>query len=148
MSMQVYKVVHSAAARNIYKLRKHAREDPNCAPPGGPLQSSSCQLALRQLPKEVYDLKWDIVVVDRPSGDKPELPGRMAVIYTASLIARARKETEVLVHDVNRMVEKWFSWEFLCAENIISSKDNLWHFRIRWNSSSKSFCSNATIQIL
>ncbi|KAF6170908.1 hypothetical protein GIB67_014725 [Kingdonia uniflora] len=83
MSMQVYKVGHSAAARNIYKLLKHAREDPNCAPLGGALQSSSCQLALRQLPKEVYDLKWDIVVVDGPSGDKPESPGRMAVIYTA-----------------------------------------------------------------
>ncbi|OVA09541.1 putative polysaccharide biosynthesis protein [Macleaya cordata] len=145
---RMYKIEHHAAAKEAYKLLQHARVNPGCAPQAGPLQSSRCQLALTQLPKEIYELKWDVVVVDGPSGDRPEAPGRMAAIYTASMIARAGNNTDVLVHDVDRMIEKWFSWEFLCHENLVSSKGKLWHFRIIGNSTSTSFCSTATVQLM
>ena len=40
------------------------------------------------------------------SGHSPEAPGRMGAIYTASMIARAGNATDVMVHDVDRKIEK------------------------------------------
>lgn len=97
-----------------------------------------------QIPQEVYELKWDVVVVDGPSSSTPDEPGRMAAIYTASMMARNGKITDVVVHDVDRTIEKWFSWEFLCDENLVSSKGRLWNFRITDQSNSTNFlpCQN------
>ncbi|PPD75600.1 hypothetical protein GOBAR_DD27477 [Gossypium barbadense] len=106
---RVYKVKYPVPAKKAYKLLKHARENPVCAPSTSLLQQSSCKLALRNLPQEVYQLKWDVVVVDGPIGDAPDAPGRMSTIYTASILARSGKTTDVVVHDVHRMIEKWFS---------------------------------------
>ena len=71
------------------------------------------------------------MVIDGPRGDQPEAPGRMGAIYTAAMIARAGKTTDVFVHDIDPIIEKWYSREFLCHENLVSSKGNLWHFRIK-----------------
>lgn len=68
--------------------------------------------------------------MDGPSGDMLEAPGRMSTIYTASMLARNGNTTDVLVHDIDRTVEKWFSWEFLYEENLVSSKGKLWNFRL------------------
>ncbi|KAJ4825128.1 hypothetical protein Tsubulata_041333 [Turnera subulata] len=139
---RIYKVDYQAPSKKAYNLLKYARKSPACAPRLRKLQRSKCKLALRDLPEEVYDLKWDVVVVDGPSGHSPEAPGRMAVIYTAAIIARsAGKSTDVVVHDVDRTIEKWFSWEFLCEENLVSSKGKLWNFRITGGSyNSTKFC--------
>nr|DAD30551.1 TPA_asm: hypothetical protein HUJ06_009402 [Nelumbo nucifera] len=141
---RICKVEHQRVSGEAYKLLKEARADPACSPGAGSLKISNCQLALTKLPREVYRLKWDVVVVDGPSGDSLEAPGRMTTIYTASMIARARAGniTDVIVHDVDRTIEKWFSWEFLCDENLVSSKGKLWHFRIKGNPSSANFCSS------
>lgn len=133
-------------AGEAYRVLKHAREDPACAHHSKPLEESTCQLALTKLPQEVYELKWDVVVVDGPRGDRAEAPGRMAAIYTASMIARAGNMTNVVVHDVDRMIEKWFSWEFLCDENLVSSKGKLWNFRLVGKSNSTRFCPSETVQ--
>lgn len=137
---RIYKVEHQIPAKDAYKLLKHARKNRACVPNSGELQESKCRLALKSLPREVYELKWDVVVVDGPRGNEPEAPGRMATIYTASMIARKGNMTNVVVHDVDRMIEKWFSWEFLCDENLVSSKGRLWNFRIRGQSNSTRFC--------
>ncbi|KAG6684024.1 hypothetical protein I3842_12G042000 [Carya illinoinensis] len=89
------------------------------------LQESKCQLALTTLPQEVYQHNWDLTLVDGPSGDTPEAPGRMETIYTASMIARSGNTTEVVIHGVHRMIERWFAWSFLCEENLVSSKGKL-----------------------
>ncbi|KAF5185499.1 Glucuronoxylan 4-o-methyltransferase [Thalictrum thalictroides] len=146
---RIYKVEHHAASRNAYKLLKHARAHPGCAPDqAGSLRLSSCKLALTQLPNEIYTLKWDVILVDGPSGDRFDAPGRMPAIYTAAMIARAGNVTDVLVHDIDRIIEMWFTREFLCEENLISSKGKLWHLRIRGNPNSPSFCSSAKVQII
>ncbi|KAK5817714.1 glucuronoxylan 4-O-methyltransferase 1 [Gossypium arboreum] len=144
---RVYKVKYQVPAKKAYKLLKHARENPVCAPSTSLLQQSSCKLALRNLPQEVYQLKWDVVVVDGPTGDAPEAPGRMSTIYTASILARSGKTTDVVVHDVHRMIEKWFSWEFLCEENLVSAKGRFWNFRISNQSNDTRFCSSETVRI-
>ncbi|XP_020540754.1 glucuronoxylan 4-O-methyltransferase 1 isoform X2 [Jatropha curcas] len=124
---RIYKFDYNVPAKKAYKLLKHARKSPACAPSSGKLQNSTCKLALRNLPEEVYKKKWDVVVVDGPSGHSTDAPGRMAAIYTASMIARTagKNTTDVVVHDVDRTIEKWFSWEFLCDENLVSSKERI-----------------------
>ncbi|RDX73305.1 Glucuronoxylan 4-O-methyltransferase 2, partial [Mucuna pruriens] len=116
---RAYKLGYNVAAKKAYNLLKHARKNQACAPNPTLLQKSKCKLALRNLPAQVYEKKWDVIVVDGPRGDSPESPGRMGPIYTASVLARAGNVSDVLVHDVDRMIEKWFSWEFLCHENLL-----------------------------
>lgn len=144
----IYLVKGHARAGTAYELLEHARKHPSCTLQGGLLAGSECRLSLKGLPEAVQRRKWDVVVVDGPSGDQPEAPGRMGAIYTAAILAHRGVKTDVLVHDTDRMIEKWYSWEFLCHENLVSSKGKLWHFRITENSSSDSFCSQAAVQIL
>ncbi|KAL3502443.1 hypothetical protein ACH5RR_036892 [Cinchona calisaya] len=139
----VYKLEYPTLAKDAYKLLKHARKSKDCSPFSGLLRKSRCKLALKQLPSIIYELKWDVVVVDGPDGHKPECPGRMASIYTASLLARKNygNVTNVVVHDIDRMIEMWFSWEFLCENNLVSSKGKFWNFGIVGEPNATTFCS-------
>lgn len=143
--IRVYRVTYETSARDAYKLLKHVRKNPACGIFSGSLRESNCSLALKKLPKEVYKRKWDVVVVDGPRGDTEDAPGRMAAIYTASVMARNGNMTDVAVHDVDRTIERWFAWEFLCDENLVYSKGKLWDFRIAGNSKSTAFCAAKTI---
>ncbi|KAL2321677.1 hypothetical protein Fmac_026056 [Flemingia macrophylla] len=138
---QIYKLEYNMPAKEAFKLLKNARQNPAvCVPNPRFLQKSKCKLALKSLPSQVYEKNWDVMFVDGPSGYSAESPGRMGSIYTASVLARAGNISDVVVHDVDRMIEKWFSWEFLCEENLLYSKGKLWHFRIRGHSNSTRFC--------
>ncbi|WOL11421.1 putative methyltransferase [Canna indica] len=141
LRMHLYE--HHERASKAYELLRHARGEPACRPSSAIDEASAgCKLALRGLPKEVHETQWDAVVVDGPIGDRAEAPGRMGAIYMAAVFAR-RRGADVLVHDTDRSIEKWYSWEFLCHENLVSSKGNLWHFRIAGNSSSgERFCED------
>lgn len=138
---QVHKIMYNTIASNAYQLLKDARENPDCLPKSYLPKVSKCNLALSNLPQEVYDTMWDVVVVDGPSGGSPHSPGRMASIYTASILARRGNTTHVIIHDVDRMIEKWFSWEFLCEENLVSSKARFWHFQILQVANATAFCT-------
>ncbi|XP_022954973.1 glucuronoxylan 4-O-methyltransferase 1-like [Cucurbita moschata] len=103
-----------------------------CRAVGDP-KYSVCQLAQKGLPEEVYDVKWDLIMVDAPTGYYDDAPGRMTAIYTAGMMARNREEggiTDVFVHDVNREVEDKFSMEFLCEGYMVKQEGRLRHFRI------------------
>ncbi|KAJ8769856.1 hypothetical protein K2173_008938 [Erythroxylum novogranatense] len=91
---------------------------------------SKCPLALQGFPTEVYDTEWDLIMVDAPTGYHDEAPGRMTAIYTAGLMARNREEgeTDVFVHDVNRVVEDKFSKAFLCEGYLVEQEGRLRHF--------------------
>lgn len=94
-------------------------------------QYSMCQLALKGLPSEVYEIEWDLIMVDAPTGYYENAPGRMTAIYTVGMMARNRKrgsETDVFVHDVNREVEDKFSKEFLCEGYMKRQEGRLRHF--------------------
>ncbi|XP_020253469.1 glucuronoxylan 4-O-methyltransferase 2 [Asparagus officinalis] len=148
IGVRFFKVKYHEKAKEAYELLKHAREHFGCKLEAIKLlEERGCRLQI-EMPKEVYDKKWDVVVVDGPRGDNPETPGRMEAIYEAGVIARLGNSTDVFVHDVQRTIEKWYSWEFLCHENLISSKGKLWHFRVEGGSKLTSFCPEVKFHIL
>ncbi|KAI3686376.1 hypothetical protein L1987_80051 [Smallanthus sonchifolius] len=142
---RVYKVEYKTYAKDAYELLKHARSSASCDMNSGMRNvRSECKLVLTGLPEEVMEMKWDVILVDGPCGDGPGSPGRMGSIFMAGVLARAGNGTNVVVHDADRMIEKWFSWEFLCEENRVSSKGRFWNFRIPQviiKNNSSHFCS-------
>ncbi|PON54990.1 IRX15/IRX15L/IGXM [Trema orientale] len=111
------------------------RAEPRCAPSrAAPLRGNErCRLALENLPDEVYDREWDLIMIDAPRGYFAEAPGRMAAIFSAAVMARNRKGsgvTHVFLHDVDRRVEKAFAEEFLCRKYLVKAVGRLWHFEI------------------
>lgn len=105
---------------------------------------SKCQLALKDLPSEIYDIEWDLIMVDAPTGYFDGAPGRMSAIYTAGLMARNREngESDVFVHDVDRIVEDKFSKALLCEGYLIEQEGRIRHFTIpsHRTSFSRPFC--------
>lgn len=105
---------------------------------------SKCKLSLKGFPNEVFDVEWDLIMVDAPTGYHDEAPGRMSAIYTAGLMARNREdgETDVFVHDVDRVVEDKFSKAFLCEGYFREQEDRIRHFTIpsHRTRSGRSFC--------
>lgn len=105
-----------------------------------------CRLALHNLPQEVYDTEWDLIMIDAPRGYFPEAPGRMAAIYSAAVMARCRKgegPTHIFLHDVDRKVEKQYAEEFLCRNNLAGAAGRLWHFAVPpapANTTNHAFC--------
>uniref|UniRef100_A0A6N2M973 Polysaccharide biosynthesis domain-containing protein n=1 Tax=Salix viminalis TaxID=40686 RepID=A0A6N2M973_SALVM len=114
-------------AANLMEVGK----GPECTAVNDP-RFSMCQLAMKGLPNEVYEIEWDLIMVDAPTGYHEEAPGRMTAIYTAGMVARNRKdgETDVFVHDVDREVEDKFSKSFLCEGYMKKQVGKLRHFTI------------------
>jgi uncharacterized protein (TIGR01627 family) len=115
------------------------KQSPSCVPGTGAgaepavRGNAACPLALHDLPTEVYENEWDVIMVDAPKGYFPSAPGRMAAIWTAAAMARARRgegDTDVFLHDVDRRVERMFAEELLCDRFRVGGTGRLWHFRI------------------
>ncbi|PRQ39891.1 putative glucuronoxylan 4-O-methyltransferase [Rosa chinensis] len=116
------------------ELLSSYKSEPACAQSGAVLRGNErCKLALSNLPGEVYDKEWDLIMIDAPRGYFPEAPGRMAAIFSAAVMARRRRgsgATHVFLHDVDRKVEKAFAEEFLCRKYLVKAVGRLWHFEI------------------
>ncbi|KAK1661355.1 hypothetical protein QYE76_049514 [Lolium multiflorum] len=154
-SAAVHRAWYPDAAGEAWALLRRARAaGPACVRPTGTVRKSGCRLALTSLPREVLDARWDVVVVDGPSGAGPEEPGRMGAIYTAAALARAAATAggggvvDVVVHDVDRTVERWYAREYLCEDNLVTAKGRLWHFRVGADGQRDTFCSTAPVKIL
>ncbi|WOL04971.1 protein IRX15-LIKE-like [Canna indica] len=144
--MEAYDVSYTTKVREMTELiavsRRQRRGD--CRPVQN-LLFSDCRLAINDLPNRLYDVAWDVIVVDGPRGYAKGEPGRMAAIFTAAVMARSvgRGHVDVLVHDYERKVEKLCSKEFLCPENLVSATRSLGHFLIR-SGPTEDFCANKT----
>ncbi|XP_061336975.1 arabinogalactan O-methyltransferase 1-like [Gastrolobium bilobum] len=120
--------------READELLSSYRSEPACSPSSAALRGNErCKLALHNLPDEVYETEWDLIMIDAPRGYFPEAPGRMAAIFSMAVMARNRKGsgvTHVFLHDVDRKVEKVYAEEFLCRKNMVKGVGRLWHFEI------------------
>lgn len=143
--LEIYKV-HYPVRRRDYPLSLQ-RYQKDCKSQGA---KEHCFLFL-QLPQEIRVVNWDIIMVDAPSDAGDDTPSRQMSIFTAATLARMNKfGAHVLVHDAYREVERTFSDEFLCPENLIESLDRsaklfsgsrlaIRHYYIR-GSAAKEFC--------
>ncbi|GMN45392.1 hypothetical protein TIFTF001_014573 [Ficus carica] len=126
--LESYHVTYDTKVHQAEELLK-VGDSEECRAVGDP-RFSDCQLALKNFPSDVYDTEWDLIMVDAPTGYFDGAPGRMSAIYTAGLMARNREsgETDVFVHDVDRVVEDKFSRTFLCKGYLTEQEGRLRHF--------------------
>lgn len=147
--LEAYDVSYTTKVRDFRDLLEAARGSraAECRPVQN-LLFSECRLAINDLPNELYDVPWDVVLIDGPSGWNPNSPGRMASVFTTAVLARsgataAKGPTDVLVHDFNFEVEQVLSKEFLCDENRVagSGTPSLAHYVIRSGGPADAFCA-------
>ncbi|XP_010909183.1 protein IRX15-LIKE [Elaeis guineensis] len=148
--LEAYDIAYTTKVQEMPDLIAAARRGHrgDCRPVQN-LLFSDCRLALNDLPNALYDIPWDVILVDGPRGYAPTSPGRMSAIFTAAVMARSAGPgpTDVLVHDYEREVERVCSEEFLCNENLVANTTQLAHFLIPGgNAASRDdFCANSTI---
>ncbi|KAL1824922.1 hypothetical protein ACET3Z_011700 [Daucus carota] len=141
-SLKSHHVIYDTVMTQADDLLAASLSDKECSTVTDP-RESKCKLALKGLPKEVYEVEWDVIMVDAPTGYHDGAPGRMSAVYTAGLMARNREqgETDVFVHDVNRVVEDKFSKAFLCEGYLTQQEGRLRHFTIPSHKTrSRPFC--------
>ncbi|KAJ8441575.1 hypothetical protein Cgig2_003081 [Carnegiea gigantea] len=133
-NIRVHSVEYKTHVYDAKNLLAHYKTEPTCLPPKLFLNGNTkCRLVLSDLPNEIYSKEWDVIMIDGPRGYQPELPGRMAAIYTAAVMARLRTRpgvTHVILHDVNRRVERVYAEKFLCKKHLVKGVERLWHFAI------------------
>ncbi|PIN05510.1 Glucuronoxylan 4-O-methyltransferase [Handroanthus impetiginosus] len=129
-SLEMYHVVYDTKVTQAIQLLQIGKSK-DCQTVSDP-RYSKCPLALKNLPEEVYDTEWDLIMVDAPTAWDPTKPGRMKAIYTSGLLARNKRdgETHVFVHDIERAVENKFSRAFLCEGYEREEVGRLGHFVI------------------
>ncbi|KAJ8647407.1 hypothetical protein MRB53_000430 [Persea americana] len=141
-SLETYHVVYDTKVSHADDLIKVGQLEECTAV--GDTRFSKCQLALKGIPSDIFEVEWDLIMVDAPTGYFTDAPGRMGAIYTAGMMARNRKEgeTDIFVHDVDRTVEDKFSKAFLCEGYMRQQEGRLRHFTIptHRDSLSKPFC--------
>lgn len=145
--IEAYDVQFTTKATELYDLLEHAKKHlmKDCRPVQN-LLFSDCKLAINDLPNHVYDIAWDVILVDGPRGYSPSAPRRMSAIFTAGVLARSKvggaAETQVFVHEIGREVERVSSERFLCSGNLVDSVDSLGHFAVaKMDPGNYKFCS-------
>ncbi|KAL6224850.1 hypothetical protein ACLB2K_003705 [Fragaria x ananassa] len=146
--IDAYDVQYTTKTKEMTELIKVAKEQiRNECRPVQNLLFSECKLGINDLPNHVYEVDWDVILIDGPRGDWPDSPGRISPIFTSGVLARSKKggsgKTHVFVHDFRRNVERVCGDEFLCRENLVEESETLGHYVVeRMEETSFQFCRN------
>ncbi|KAE8665770.1 Protein IRREGULAR XYLEM 15 [Hibiscus syriacus] len=146
--VDIFDVQYTTKMSETKELIASAREQiHNECRPVQNLLFSECKLGINDLPNHVYEMDWDVILIDGPRGDGTESPGRMQPIFTAGVLARSKKgsnlKTHIFVHDYYRDVEQISGDEFLCKENMVERNGMLAHFMVdRMEENSFQYCRN------
>ncbi|KAE9597645.1 hypothetical protein Lal_00041599 [Lupinus albus] len=149
--IDAYDVQYTTKRSEMKELIASAKEQVgNECKPVQNLLFSDCKLGLNDLPNHVYEVDWDVILVDGPRGDWPDAPGRMSAIFTAGVLARSKKggntKTHVFVHDFFGEVEKVCGNEFLCKENLVEATYTLGHYVLeKMDESSVQYCKSTGV---
>lgn len=146
--IEAYDVQFTTKVSELHDLLDYTKEQlkGECRPVQN-LLFSDCKLGINDLPNHIYDVAWDVILIDGPRGFSSSAPGRMTAIFTAGVFARSKKgsatKTHVFVHEIDREVERICSEEFLCGENLVETKELLGHFVVdKMEANRFEFCSN------
>ena len=86
---------------------------------------------LMTLPEKILNTRWDIILVDGPTGCDNTTPGRMQSIYMAALLAHQKNShADVFIHDCDREVEAAYSNKFFRDDYLKTTIDRLRHYKI------------------
>ena len=88
------------------------------------------------LPNDVRDIEWDIILVDAPAGYGKDVPCRMKSIYEAYNMSNNRNGVDILVHDAERKIETMYSDYFYKDYDLLTVIDDgkhgvLKHFKTK-----------------
>ncbi|XP_058735468.1 protein IRX15-LIKE [Vicia villosa] len=148
--IDAYDVQYTTKRSEMKELIASAKEHvANECKPVQNLLFSDCKLGINDLPNHVYEVDWDVILVDGPRGDWPEAPGRMSAIFTAGVLARSKKggnpKTHIFLHDFSGEVEQVCGNEFLCKENLLEASGTMGHYVLeRMNESSVQYCKESS----
>ncbi|KAI6706421.1 hypothetical protein NL676_009383 [Syzygium grande] len=131
--IEAYDVKYETRVGEMKRLLESARGELHgeCRPVQN-LLFSECKLALNSLPNHVYELSWDVILVDRPSGYHEAAPEGCRR-YSRQLCwpeqeGTAQWRRTYSRQDFDREVEKVYSDEFLCRDNLVEVVGKLGHF--------------------
>lgn len=148
--IDAYDVQYTTKRSEMKELIASAKEHvANECKPVQNLLFSDCKLGINDLPNHVYEVDWDVILVDGPRGDWPEAPGRMSAIFTSGVLARSKKggnpKTHIFLHDFSGEVEQVCGNEFLCKENLLEASGSMGHYVLeRMNESSVQYCKGSS----
>ncbi|KAL1195970.1 Protein IRX15-LIKE [Cardamine amara subsp. amara] len=156
--VEAYDVVYSTKVSQAEKLLGYYKTRPDECRPVQNLLFSDCKLGINDLPNFVYEIDWDVILIDGPRGYASDSPGRMAPIFTTAVLAKSKDfgktkktktKTDVFVHEFGRKIERVYSDEFLCEENLVEVVGDLGHFVVAAEEGeieklSNGFCRNST----
>ena len=83
------------------------------------------------LPNDILDNNWDVIIVDAPAGYGEDVPCRMKSIYESYNLSNKKLDVDVIVHDAQRRIEKMYTDYFFKSYNHIKTLDDGKHGKLQ-----------------
>ena len=89
------------------------------------------------LPEEIRQTKWDVIIVDGPAAWDYKYPCRMKSIYESYNLSKKSDNIDIFIHDTHREIEiKYCDYflksDFELVEEIVDPPDSRWEGRKLW----------------